>query len=44
MEDEPIGYRPQRAKEADVVFDMFEDIEAKQQIVMFMYIFGSAEL
>src|SRR5580692_1515387 len=28
VKHEPIGYGPQRAKEADVVFDVLEDIEA----------------
>ena len=41
MEHEPIGYRSQRAKKADVVFDMLEDIETKEQIVMFMNVFRS---
>ena len=43
MEYEPIGYRPQRAKEADVVFDMLEDIETEEQIVMFMNVLGSPD-
>ena len=43
MENEPIGYWSQRAKESDVVFDMLEDIETKEQIVMFMNVFGSPD-
>ncbi len=43
VEHEPIGYRPQRAKEADVVFDMLEDIETKEQVVMLLHVFGSPD-
>jgi hypothetical protein len=43
VEYEPIGYRSQRTKEADVVFDMLEDIETKEQIVMFMNVFRSPD-
>ena len=43
MKHEPIGYLSQRAKEADVIFDMLEDIEIKEQIVMFMNVFGSPD-
>ena len=43
MEHEPIGYRSQRAEEADIVFDVLEDIETKKQVVMFMNVFGSPD-
>ncbi len=43
MKHEPIGYRPERAEESDVIFDMLEDIEAEEQIVMFINVFGSPD-
>jgi hypothetical protein len=43
VEHEPIGYRSQRAKEAEVVFDVLEDIETKEQIVVLVYFFGSPD-
>ena len=39
VEHEPISYREQRAKKADVVLNVLEDIEAKKQLEVFMNVF-----
>jgi hypothetical protein len=43
VEHEPIGYRSQRAKEPEVVFDVLENIETKEQIEMLIYFFWSPD-